>query len=110
MISINLAFYIRNELTGNVQAGLSADDGTERVGRQTLIDADIFLFVQMAEAEVASCERIARPWSGHDERVIQLPPVKEEQDTAETGEQGRRMLEEVGQHEKILPCNKDVSR
>lgn len=32
-----------------MKTGLSADDGAQRVGRQALIDANIFLFIQMAD-------------------------------------------------------------
>lgn len=62
-------------LTGNVQAGFSADHSAKGVGRQALVDADVFVFVQMADAKVSSHEREAWPWSGMDERLIEFPPV-----------------------------------
>lgn len=62
-------------LTGNMQAGFSADDSAEGVGCQALVDADVFVFVQMADAKVSSHEREVWPWSGMDERLIEFPPV-----------------------------------
>lgn len=58
-----------------MQAGFSADDGAEGVRAQALIDAHVFVFVQTADVKVSSHERVARPWSGMDERVIEFPPV-----------------------------------
>lgn len=58
-----------------MQAGFSADDSAEGVRPQALIDADVFVFVQMADVKVSSHEWVARPWSGMDERVIEFPPM-----------------------------------
>lgn len=46
-------------LTGNVQAGFSADDSAKGVGRQALVDADVFVFVQTAYVKVSPHERVA---------------------------------------------------
>lgn len=58
-----------------MQAGFSADDRAEGVGRQALVDADVFVFVQTADVKVSSHERVVWPRSGMDERLIEFPPV-----------------------------------
>lgn len=58
-----------------MQAGFSADDSAKGVGRQALVDAHVFVFVQTADVKVSSHERVAWPWSEMDERVIEFPPV-----------------------------------
>jgi len=49
-----------------METGFSADDRAKRVWRQTLIDTNIFLFVQLADVQVATHERVTRPRAGQD--------------------------------------------